>query len=259
MESLPVFLSLDGKAVILLGEGAAADAKRRLLLRAGARVVDEMDETARIAVVAIPDQADAEAAVARLRARGLLVNAVDRPALCDFSFPAIVDRAPVMVAIGTGGASAGLAKALRQRIEALLPANLGTLARALRAARPAITARWPDADTRRRAIDAALEEGGPLDPLGTGGDVAAWLAGPAADRTPGMLVSVRLASADPDDLTLRSARLLARADRVYHRPDVPPAILNRARADALPIRCPAPPETPPPGLSVDLSMEKARA
>src|SRR3546814_2805968 len=51
-----------------------------------------------------------------------------RPALCDFTTPAIVDRAPVTIAIGTGGASAGLAKAVRQRIEALLPARLGALA-----------------------------------------------------------------------------------------------------------------------------------
>ncbi|MBU3076906.1 precorrin-2 dehydrogenase/sirohydrochlorin ferrochelatase family protein [Sphingomonas quercus] len=258
MESLAVFLNLRGRAVILLGEGGAADAKRRLLLRAGARLVGEEDAGARIAVVAIADEGEAADAAARLRARGLIVNVVDRPALCDFSFPAIVDRAPVMVAIGTGGASAGLAKALRQRIEALLPAGLGALATALHAARPAIRARWPDAADRRRAIDAALGAGGTLDPLGEPGDVAGWIAG-AADPTPAALISVRLVSADPDELTLRIARLLSHADRVYHRPNIPQAILNRARADAELIPCPTPPETPPPGLSLDLSLEDARA
>ncbi|ETI61708.1 siroheme synthase, partial [Sphingobium sp. C100] len=112
MQSLPVFLRLTGRPVILTGAGEAADAKRRLLERAGARIVGEDDAQARIAIVADGD----EATVDRLRARGVLVNATDRPALCDFTLPAIVDRDPVLIAIGTGGASAGLAKALRQRL-----------------------------------------------------------------------------------------------------------------------------------------------
>ena len=89
------------------------------------------DAAASLAIVAIDDEDEALAAVARLKARGVLVNAVDRPDLCDFTLPAIVDRDPVLVAIGTGGASAGLAAALRQRLETLLPATLGQLARDL--------------------------------------------------------------------------------------------------------------------------------
>ncbi len=59
---------------------------------------------------------------------------------------------------------------------------------------------------------------------------------------------------DPDDLTLRQARLLAAADRVTHRDDVPPAILNRARADALRLRTDGPPIDAHPGLTVDVEM-----
>lgn len=250
MQSLPVFLRLHGRAVILTGEGEAADAKRRLLERAGARVVGEGEQAA-IAIVADGD----EATVARLRARGVLVNATDRPDLCDFTLPAIVDRDPVLIAIGTGGASAGLAKALRQRIEALLPARLGALATALRDARGAIRARWPDAAARRRAIDAGLTGGGPIDPL----------SGSAADAVPGWLAqdveiaanrfeSIKLLSADPDDLTLRAARLLGEADRVYHAPGIPAAILDRARADAARIEASAPPDQPGEGLSLWLEM-----
>ncbi len=105
MHSLPVFLRLEGRPVILLGEGEAAAAKRRLLERAGARIAGEGGQAA-LAIIAIEDDGAAEAAVARLAARGILVNAVDRPALCDFTIPAIVDRDPVLVAIGTGGAPA---------------------------------------------------------------------------------------------------------------------------------------------------------
>lgn len=249
MHSLPIFLRLKGRKVILLGAGAARDAKARLLERAGAVIADET-ETAALAIVTIDDDAEAEAAVARLKARGVLVNATDRPVLCDFTLPAIIDRDPVIIAIGTGGASAGLAKALRQRIEALLPASLGRLALALQGARAAIRARWGDSDQRRRAIDTALE--GPLDPLREQDDdaVARWLS--AADASAETrLVTITLHSADPDDLSLREARLLGQADTVFHARDIPAAILHRIRADATRIAA-SPSGALPPGLSLHL-------
>lgn len=228
LHSLPLFVRLAGRPVILLGEGEAADAKRRLLERAGADIVNE-EAQAVLAIVAIDDEDDALAAVARLKGRGVLVNAVDRPEHCDFTLPAIVDRAPVLVAVGTGGVSAGLAAALRQRLEALLPADLGARAEALHGLRGRLRARFPDGAERRRALAAAMAPGGPLDPLGARGDVEALLT--QAVATDG-IVHVVLRSPDPDDLTLRQARELASADRVFHRADVPRAILDRARADA---------------------------
>ncbi len=250
LHSLPLFVRLAGRPVILLGEGEAADAKRRLLERAGATIVGE-DAAASLAIVAIDDEDAALAAVARLRARGLLVNAVDRPEHCDFTTPAIVDRAPVLLAIGTGGVSAGLAAALRQRLEALLPADLGLLAERLQAARGALRRRYPDGGERRRALGAAMAAGGPLDPLGGDADVDGWLA--ADQARPSGHDRIVLTSADPDDLTLRQARSLANADRVIHHPDVPAAILDRARADAqrLPWHADLPPQA---GLTVEVAM-----
>lgn len=254
MHSLPLFVRLAGRPVILLGDGEAADAKRRLLERAGAQIVDETAQAA-LAIVAVENDEDAEAAITRLKSRGVLVNAVDRPALCDFTLPAIVDRNPVLIAVGTGGASAGLAKAIRQRIEALLPPGLGALALALEAARPAMKARWPLAAQRRRALDSALASGGVLDPVSVLDDAAVkhWLetAGePVADR----LVKITLSSSDPDDLTLRTARLMGEADRIYHTADVTPSILTRARADAQRIASSTAPEQPGPGLSLWLEL-----
>ncbi|WP_448662899.1 bifunctional precorrin-2 dehydrogenase/sirohydrochlorin ferrochelatase [Sphingomonas sp. CJ20] len=245
LAALPLFVRLAGRPVILIGEGEPADAKRRLLERAGAKIVGE-DESAALAIVALDAP---EEAVARLRARGVLVNAVDRPELCDFTTPAIVDRDPVIVAIGTGGVSAGLAAALRQRLEALLPANLGARARALHAARTALRARWPDGGARRRALAQAFA--GPLDPLAEASDdaVARWLE--AADgEDAASFLAFSPTSPDPDDLTLRQARALARANRVFHHPEVPAALLDRARADAARIACDAPPATPGPGHSI---------
>lgn len=230
LHSLPLFVRLAGRPVILLGQGEAADAKRRLLERAGAAIVGEETQAA-LAIVAIDNEREALAAVERLKGRGVLVNAVDRPDHCDFTLPAIVDRDPVLVAIGTGGVSAGLAAALRQRLEMLLPASLGSLAEALQAARIALRARFPDSGDRRRAIAAALAPGARLDPLVSheGEDVFHPIESGEPDE--GMVV-ISLGSPDPDDLTLRQARALASADRVFHRADVPRAILDRARADA---------------------------
>ncbi len=252
LHSLPLFVRLEGRTVILLGDGEAAASKRRLLDRAGAAIVGEHD-TAALAIVAIEDEAEATAAVVRLKARGVLVNAVDRPALCDFTLPAIIDRSPVLIAIGTGGASAGLAAALRQRLEAMLPATLGRLASDLFGARSALRARFPDAAERRRALGSAMAAGGQLDPLGFDPDVAFWL-DDYVDAPGRELFTMELSSADPDDLTLRRARQLALADRVYHTEDVPIAILDRARADAERIAAAAPPDNDLPGLSVFVAM-----
>ena len=230
---------------MLIGSGPAADAKRRLLERAGAVIVGEEAAGAALGVVANGD----ESAVERLRARGMLLNVVDRPDLCDFTLPAIIDRDPVLIAIGTGGASAGLAAALRQRLEALLPARLGKLADALFAARDNLRARFPDTEVRRRAIGALLAAGGPLDPLAEHDDPAAGIA--AADAAPGRIERIEIGSADPEALTLRAARLLGLADRLYIEGAVPDAILDRARADAQRYAG-ACPRIPAPGLTLHL-------
>ncbi|WP_298022619.1 NAD(P)-dependent oxidoreductase [uncultured Parasphingopyxis sp.] len=258
MHSLPAFLKIRGRPVIVLGAGDAADAKRVLVERAGGIPVDEADEEARLAIVAIDDEADALAAIDRLKTRGTLVNAVDRPDHCDFTMPAILDRDPVLVAIGTGGASAGLAKALRQRAERLIPAGIGAVATRMRELRGDLRARWPDAEARRHAIDAAFDEHGPLDPLlpRSAEDVDRWLAGQesAPPRTGDQFETIVLRSGDPDDLSIGETLLLGRADRVYLAPGVPEAIAHRARADAKRIETDTAPIDPGPGLSVHIKM-----
>jgi uroporphyrin-III C-methyltransferase / precorrin-2 dehydrogenase / sirohydrochlorin ferrochelatase len=245
--SLPLFHQIAGQSVLVLGDGPAAEPKRRLVERAGGVIVDDMaraiDEGVRLAFVAFEDARACEVAAINLRCAGLLVNVVDRPELCDFTTPSILDRDPLLVAIGTGGASAGLAKHVRLRLERVLPQSLGLLARALEAARGELRALLPDGAARRRAIDAALAQGGPLDPLDGGSHqrVEDWLAelsgprgaahnidGPAEGRT----TEITITSADPENLTLRQARLLGEADRLLIDGPVPPAILARARADA---------------------------
>lgn len=235
--SLPLFHRVTGKPVVVLGCGEAAEAKRRLVERAGGLVVDALQDGiaqgARLAFIAHADGALAQADTLRARRAGMLVNATDRPELCDFTVPSVLDRSPVLIAIGTGGASAGLAKHLRLRLEALLPRSLGALADALFASRAVLRKRWPDAGDRRRSLDAALGEGGALDPLSaqSSGRIGAWLAGDTSPVAEGQ-VEIVLRSADPEDLTFREMRWLGAADMICHEPGVPLEILNRARADA---------------------------
>lgn len=234
MNQLPLFISIRGKPVILLGEGEAADAKRRLIERAGGICVGEDNAKARIAFIAIEDRGVAVDAAERLKSRGLLVNVVDQPDLCDFTAPAIVDRDPLLVAIGTGGASAGLAKMVRQAIERILPARLGELAVGLQSAREGMRTRWPDGADRRRQLDAALAPGGRLDPLDpdSADRVESWLdAGSAVPES--NVVAVDLRSTDPEELTLRTARLLGQADHIFIDGSISDELVNRARADAV--------------------------
>ncbi len=232
MESLPLFHRLAGRPVLVLGDGEAADAKVRLVEEAGGMVVRQVADDVRLAFVAMAQ--GAEAVADALRARGLLVNVVDRPELCDFTVPALVDRTPVLVAIGTGGASASLSKALKERLEVWLPAGLGALATAIRQARAAVGAVHGTVAERRDFWARVLAPGGPLDPLVPQADPLAAIAdalaggGGATDR----LDEIAVGADGADALTLRELRLMAQADLVLHEAGVPADVLALVRRDA---------------------------
>jgi uroporphyrin-III C-methyltransferase/precorrin-2 dehydrogenase/sirohydrochlorin ferrochelatase len=138
-------------------------------------------------------------------------------------------------------------------LEALLPQNLGSLATGLAAMRDSIRQKWPENVARRKAIDDALSEAGILDPLSDVDEpaISDWLKQSDSKRSDGV-IELTLCSPDPDDLTLRQARLLGQADHIFYGADVPTAIVNRARADAT-RNVGAIPEPPPLGLVLLLS------
>jgi uroporphyrin-III C-methyltransferase/precorrin-2 dehydrogenase/sirohydrochlorin ferrochelatase len=166
------------------------------------------------------------------------VNVADRPGLCDFILPAIVDRDDIVVAISTGGASPTLAATLRARIEAALPERVGNLVRLAATFRAQANALIVD-PARRRAFWRRVVEG-PAARLALAGDEA------GARRTAlgeldaarrhlapvGIAHIVGAGPGDPDLLTLKAAQLLREADAILHDDLVPPAILARARRDA---------------------------
>ena len=239
IESLPLFHRIAGQTVLVVGDEAETEPKARLVERAGGIVSNDVqraiDEGVRLAFVGYTDAAKAESMAIRLRCAGMLVNVVDKPDLCDFTTPSVLDRRPLLIAVGTGGASAGLAKHVRLRLEAILPGRLGELATKLSNVRARLRRKLPDGADRRRAIDAALQEGGPLDPLihESADRVDEWLEDIGADPVSAAAIhEFTIASDNPEDLTVRQARLLGWADTVYYDPAIGQPILDRARADA---------------------------
>ncbi len=246
MKHLPLFFDLAGRKVVVVGQGSAADRRAETARSAGAEVVrlpgDAVEaadfQGAAAAFIATGTLAGDTAAQRLARAAGVPVNVADRPALCDFILPAIVDRDGVVVAISTGGASPTLASILRGRIEASLPERLGALASLARTFRAQANALIADPGRRRgfwrRLID------GPAARLALAGDEAG-----ARRVVLGELDSARRAMSpvgiahivgagpgDPDLLTLRAAQLLQEADAILHDDLVAAAILGRARRDA---------------------------
>ncbi len=231
METLPLLHRLKGEPVLVLGEGDMADAKARLVHEAGGTVVPAMQPGVRLAFVTGDDAAGQ---AARLREQGVLVNVPDQPALSDFLVPAIVDRGSVTVAIGSSGQSAALSKALKERLEWLLPARLGELAAAIRAARDAVVSRLPALEQRREFWAAVLAPGGALDPLTPHDDPASTITLALAGGSPPTVSQhvVTVGKGGADALTLADLRRLAQADLVIHPADLPSAVLALVRRDA---------------------------
>ncbi|MBM7070255.1 siroheme synthase CysG [Actibacterium sp. 188UL27-1] len=265
MQHFPIFVALAGRRVIVSGGGEAALAKLRLLLKTEAHVtvfaVDAAPEIqnwaaigklrlvpramepgdAICAVLAYGANEDAveDARIAALaRADGAMVNIVDNLEDSQFITPAIVDRDPVTVAIGTEGAAPVLARAIKRDLEAQLPATLGTLARIGKTFRhvaealPMGRARrdfWSEFYFQTGARD--LEQGG------AGGVLAGLhtLFGRhlTAQDKPGAVAFVGAGPGDPDLLTLKARKLLDEADVIVHDRLVPAPILELARREAI--------------------------
>ena len=271
MRFLPVFLDLQSGVVLLVGSGDPARAKLRLLVSAGARVrwyATDGEDDAR--VLAVEDAAGIEFAAgdpltadlagviavvcagagdvaatvsARAKALGLPVNVMDDLEHSTFIFPAIVDRGEVVVAVGTGGASPVVARRVRERIEAVLPARIGELAGFIGRWRKTIHGLIPEFAVRRRFWERLID--GPIGELVLSGradeaeaalrniDDAAGFAGAlASGRAEGSVTLVGAGPGDPDLLTVKALRALQDADIVFYDELVAPEILDRARRDA---------------------------
>ncbi|MGH8318709.1 MAG: siroheme synthase CysG [Steroidobacteraceae bacterium] len=270
MDYLPVFLQLRSAPAVIVGGGRIAVRKADLLLRCGARVTviaPELHEDLRKRVaggelthlaesfiathldgatvaIAATGGKDLNATVsAAARERGVPVNVVDDASLSTFILPAIIDRSPIIVAVGSAGQAPVLARWVREQVEAVLPASLGALARFMGERRKRVQralgaaahrAFWErivrgksgthvlmgDEPGAQRAFEAELLVS-QLTTAATTGDSAL-----------GEVYLIGAGPGDPDLLTLRALQLLQQADVVLYDRLVPAAVLDRARREA---------------------------
>jgi precorrin-2 dehydrogenase/sirohydrochlorin ferrochelatase len=243
MDAFPAFFPLAGRSLAIAGEGEAAEAKVRLFTGSPATIVRLTGPAAldpasyagmTLAFVAAADDQWAMAAAEAARAANVPVNVVDRPALCDFTTPAVIDRGEVVAAIGTGGASPMLATMLRHDIEARVPEGAGRVAALFRAMQDEVRGALPDAHARRRFLRAALT--GPAAEAASAGDMegAKERLRAALFDSPMLLGAVQYIDArgPADLLTLRAARALAAADVLVCDEGAHADVLALARRDA---------------------------
>ena len=265
MKSFPMFIRTTGRRVIIAGGGEQAAQKARLLLKTDARIVltapvlddelaalvasgravhhasgatMELFEGAAMSFIATGCPGWDASLHALAQAARCPVNVVDRPDLCDITTPSIVDRDPVVVAIGTEGTAPVLGRALKTQIETMLPVNLGGLAALAGLLRASVAAGVPRA--ARRAFWAWVFKGAPR---------AIWTRG--AEREAARLIkaaiavggapeadtvgSIALVGAGPgarDLLTLRAVERLQEADVIFYDRLVDEEVLELGRRDA---------------------------
>jgi uroporphyrin-III C-methyltransferase/precorrin-2 dehydrogenase/sirohydrochlorin ferrochelatase len=263
---LPIFLALDGKRAVVAGDGPAVAWKAELLSAAGADVVvfaecpcEELHALAAqpprgaivlqhrawqaedfcgaaVAVAGFDDDRDARRFAEAARAAGVPVNVIDKPAHCDFSFGAIVNRSPLVIGISTDGAAPVFAQAIRGKLEAMIPRGFAGWAEAARRWRKAIQSSGLSFAARRRFWQAfarfALAHPDRAPAQSDFDSVLRQTRTEAMPAEAGSVTFVGTGPGDPELLTLRAVRALQSADVILIDDLVVPDILDFARREA---------------------------
>ncbi|GFE64038.1 siroheme synthase CysG [Litoreibacter roseus] len=261
MKHFPIFMAVEGRRIVLSGGGDAALAKLRLLLKTEARLTVVAQNAApeihawaaegvltlipramepgdamcaRLFYAANEDEAEDARVASLAHADGALVNIVDNLGDSQFITPAIVDRDPVTVAIGTEGAAPVLARAIKKDLEEKLPPTLGLLARVGKAFRTRVEA-LPFGVKRRDFWSDYYFKAGPA----VTGEAEAQTALEdllgqhlAAPEKEGRVDLVGAGPGDPELLTLKARKALDTADVIIYDRLVAPEILELARREA---------------------------
>jgi len=265
MDFLPVFLNLRDRPCVVIGGGEVGARKVGLLLSAGARVTvydpemgptltamrdagriahrperfrpDVLDDCV-LAIAATDDETVNRAVHDAAVARRIPVNVVDQAALCTFIMPSIIDRSPVVAAVSSGGRSPVLARLIRARLETLIPAAYGQLAKLVEEFRDKVKARFTNSPKRREFWEDILQ--GPIAEMVMAGQheqaheaiESRLLEADGEGKPVGFVYLVGGGPGDPDLLTFRALRLMQQADVVVYDRLVSPQVLDLVRRDA---------------------------
>lgn len=245
MQTLPVFLDVQGRRCLLVGTGDVADRKRRLLAAAGADIhslddssfAEHLLDGVVLVVAASTDEALNARVSLAARARHILVNVVDQPSLCTFIFPSVVERGPVTVAVSSGGALPVLTRLLRARLETLLPPSLGEFATRAASFRQQVRQQLPEMRQRLRFWDGLLQRqfiagASDLHELDSAATLEQELSAFINGEHRGRITVVGTGPGDPDLLTFKALRCLQGCDVLVYGENLSPAIVNLARRDA---------------------------
>lgn len=263
MDYLPLFARIRGADCLVVGGGTVALRKAGALHRAGARVsciapqisaelqalcraskgavfekvFETSDLDGAMLVIAATDDDPVNRLVAdAAKAKGILVNVVDKPELCTFILPSIVDRSPLIIAVSSGGRSPVLARLLRARLESSIPASYGRLAELVGRFREKVRRKIPDFNQRRDFWEQVLQ--GPVAEFMFAGNRQAaeeMLSNELREAKPSPRGEVYLVGAgpgDPDLLTFKALRLMQKADVVLYDRLVADEIVDLCRKDA---------------------------
>lgn len=263
MDYFPVFVKLQEAPCLVVGGGEVALRKVRLLLEAGARLTvvapQLVPELASLAaqgqlahldgvfepeytvgmrlVVAATNRRDINRQVSEAaQQRGILVNVVDDPELSTYITPAIIDRSPLVIAVSTGGGVPVLARLIRARLESLIPAGFGQLARFAARFRERVKQRFDNVEARRAFWESVLE--GPVAEAVMHGNEAMADSemekrlAEASSKPLGAVYLVGAGPGNPDLLTFRALRLMQQADVVLYDNLVASELLDLVRRDA---------------------------
>lgn len=263
MRYFPVFLDLERRRVLVVGGGEEALQKVRLLAKTpalitlvAAELVDELVAMERAGIIVVRRRSfeaedvpgvaliyvasDEEALKVKVRRsaeeHNVPVNVIDQPQACDFFTPAIVDRAPITIAIGSEGAAPVLAREIRAHLEDWLPAKLGAVAEKARALRATVRASITHGPTRRRFWERLLASDFRRHVL-NGNNAEAdrafdRLLKGKAKEVEGAISLVGAGPGDPELLTLKAKQALQAADVIVYDRLVDPEVLEYARRDA---------------------------
>ena len=264
MNYLPIFLDLRGRHCLVVGGCETSARKAELLLRAGAhvdvvahelhsgwsrlphaeraqRVADQFSPAlldGKDAVIVVEESALVAQAIAdAARARHIPVNVADKPALCSFILPSIIDRSPIMVAVSSGGESPVLARMLRARLETLVPAAYGRLASLASRTKDRVRAAVKPEQRRAFWEKVFLSPVAEMVFSGREAEAEKQLEGMIADAAThdisrGEVYLVGAGPGNPDLLTFRALRLMQQADVIVHDRLVSQPILDMCRRDA---------------------------